>query len=268
MSRPQQTDYQKMRQLPKYENPPVVEVAISVFFKSLPGFMSGHFGQFWAANADYPITQDQPPLVENIGIELIQLPPLRRVFLLTEDSNYLMQVQPDFFAHNWRKTKPGDGYPSFEHAKRLFLQKWEGFQKFVAAFKLGDLSLTRYEVTYVNHIVEQQSGAFPSAIEKYSPLIKLREVQPKQFLPNAKSLLADLQFDIPNEQGTLRVSFKQGVRDVDKSEVMQVDLSARRNAKPDGSDLLSWLEIAHEWIVCGFTDLTSEEAHKLWKRVQ
>jgi uncharacterized protein (TIGR04255 family) len=123
-------------------------------------------------------------------------------------------------------------------------------------------------VTYVNHIVEQEPGAFPSAIQKYSPLIKLREGDPQHFLPSPKALLAELQFGIPEDQGLLRVSFKQGVRQIDQREVMQVDLSARKNAKADGSDLDTWLEIAHEWIVRGFTDLTSEEAHAIWRRVQ
>ena len=28
----------------------------------------------------------------------------------------------------------------------------------------------------------------------------------------------------------------------------------------------NWFDTAHEWIVRGFTDLTTDEAHKLWGR--
>lgn len=254
------------RRLPKYKKPPVVEVAIGVRFKPLPRFTSAYFGKFWALNPEYVDAQDFPPLIESVTAELLQLPPLRRVFLTTADNNFLIQLQSDFFGHNWRKGKPTDEYPSFEQAKARFINKWANFQKFVGDHKLGDLQLARYEVTYVNHFVDQP-GAFPLAIDKYSPVLKLRSPSPEYFLPLAKSLLAQIDFEIPDNRGTLLVSFKQGVRQPDGAEVMQVDLTARTGAKPDGSDLLDWLEIAHEWIVRGFTDLTSEEAHKLWERV-
>jgi len=255
--------------LPKFERPPVVEVAISVFFRNLDGFRSAHFGSFWELNKDYPITEDVAPVIDSdgAGFELSQLPPLRRAFFITRSNDYLIQVQPDFFAHNWRKTKADDAYPSFERAKALFVEKWNLFTRFVSERKLGDLQLTRYEVTYVNHLVEEQAGAFPIAIEKYSPLLKLRQPTAGQFLPSPKSLLAELQFDIAKEK-VLRVSLKQGVRATDQKEVMQLDLSARSTAQSDGSDMMEWLEIAHEWIVRGFTDLTSSEAHRLWSRTQ
>jgi uncharacterized protein (TIGR04255 family) len=108
--------------LPKYDQPPVVEVVISVFFKPLPGFKTAHFGRFWKMNEGYPLTEDQAPLAEAIPLEFVQLPPLRRVFFVTADKSYLMQVQPDFFAHNWRKDKEEDtlrnfSWPGGQHSK-------------------------------------------------------------------------------------------------------------------------------------------------------
>lgn len=38
--------------------------------------------------------------------------------------------------------------------------------------------------------------------------------------------------------------------------------------KPDGTDMEECFEMAHEWIVRGFTDLTSIQAHKQWGRYQ
>jgi uncharacterized protein (TIGR04255 family) len=112
------------------------------------------------------------------------------------------------------------------------------------------------------------SRLFPIALDRYTPIIELRKRQPEHFLPDPKVLSTDLQFEIANGQGTLRVSLKHGIRASDKIEVMQMDLSAVSSAKPDGSNLPDWLETAHEWIVRGFTDLTTEEAHGKWKRVQ
>jgi len=53
-----------------------------------------------------------------------------------------------------------------------------------------------------------------------------------------------------------------------KKEILQVDLTARGKAKPDYSDMDSWLEIAHEWIVKGFTELTTTAGHKRWERTR
>ena len=257
------------RPLPKYQKPPVVEVGVSVFFKQLPLFKSAHFGRFWDLNPDYPVAEDQPPYFEGgvppSGFMFGLLP---RVFLITGDSNYVIQLQADFFAHNWRKVKVDDAYPSFEKAKGVFLDKWKLFSGFVGDNKLGDLHLSRYEVTYVNHIAEKAQGEFPLGISKYSPLISLREAAKDDFLPNPRALSADLQFEMGGSNGVLRVSFKQGVRPLDQKNVIQMELAARADAKPDGSDMLEWLEVAHEWIVRGFTELTTPEAHSKWERIQ
>jgi hypothetical protein len=49
---------------------------------------------------------------------------------------------------------------------------------------------------------------------------------------------------------------------------MQIDLAATVEAKSDESDLDEWLEVAHTWIVQGFTDLTSREAQAQWERIR
>lgn len=258
------------KRLPKYTKPPVVEVAISVFFKPLRGFKTAHYGRFGDLVAAYPLTEDQVPIMENLVQEVADtnfLPPLRRVFFLTRSNDFVLQLQPDFFAHNWRKVKEEDQYPSFQKAKELFLGHWEIFKGFVAQEELGPLKVARYDVTYVNHLIEGTFGAFPGALERYTSIIKLRERKPEHFLPDARMVSTVLEFGIPSGAGTLRVSLAHGKRP-DAKEVIQMDLSARMKGKEDDSDIDSALETAHEWIVRGFTDLTSEDAHKIWERVQ
>jgi len=38
------------------------------------------------------------------------------------------------------------------------------------------------------------------------------------------------------------------------------------SSSTDKKAMLDWFDLAHEWIVRGFTDLTAAEAHKLWER--
>jgi uncharacterized protein (TIGR04255 family) len=255
--------------LPKFERPPVAEVAVSIFFKSLRNFATARYGQFWRlVEKEYPKTQDQPPIIE-LPIELLPNlpPPLRRVFLVSSDENLIIQIQPDFFAHNWRKVKEDDRYPGFDLPKELFLRRWALFQQFIRDIDGGEIRPTRYDITYVNQIVEPQ-GAFPLAIEHYSPLISLHPAQGGQLTSQPKALMAELQFDLPQNLGILRASFKQGQRTEDKVELMQVDLTARHFVRAEGPSLEEWLDNAHECLAVSFVELTTPEAHKKWGRKQ
>src|SRR5690348_14819220 len=83
--------------LPSYQRPPVIEVAAGVQFEELSGWQTRYFGQFWSEfAADYPITQDQPPTLDVVEggprLEILTLPPLRRMLLLSKEQNYVIQL--------------------------------------------------------------------------------------------------------------------------------------------------------------------------------
>ncbi len=213
------------QKLPKFKKPPVIEVAICVFFRPLVLFKTAHFGRFWDHNPEYKRTEDHPPVFESAPMspEALSLALQPRVFFISEDDTGILQVQPNFLGHNWRRGEHGAGYPGFEPIRQRFLEKWHLFRNFVSEEKLGDVQAVRYEIAYINHFTEE-AGAFPLAIEKYSPVIKLRQSKPEFYLPNPKSLSAEIQYEIEKNQGTLRASFKQGVWGPDKKEVMQLDM--------------------------------------------
>ena len=254
------------RTLPDYDHPPVVEVAISAFFQPISKLTTVRVGEFWVANRnDYPKTEDYPPIMENVSLEFITVPPLRRVFMITSDDRYVLQLQQDAFIHNWRKIKDEDEYPHFEAALEKFKRKFAQFRDFVAKNDLGPISGTRYEVTYVNHL---PGGNITEAMSKYIGILRLQPASERKLLQTPKALNADLWFDFREDQGTLQVSFKQGSRTSDKKEVIQVELTARGAAKADYSNMDSWLELAHGWIVNGFTEITTVAAHNQWGRKQ
>lgn len=255
------------RSLPDFKKPPVVEVAISAFFAPLTGLRTVHFGEFWIANRkQYPKHEDYPPLNESI-VELLALPllPLRRTFMITSDDRYIMQLQQDAFIHNWRKIKDEDEYPHFEAARALFRENFEQFRAFVKNNDLGQMTATRYEVTYVNHLHEADKK-YLELLTKDIGLVRLQPATERNLLTAPRSMNADVWFDMPDDQGTLRVSIKQGTRASDNKEVLQVELTSRGKAKSDFSDLDTWLDLAHEWIVRGFAEITTAEAHNKWGR--
>lgn len=258
-------------QLPKYKNPPVVEVVIGLTFAPLEKLSSIHYGSFWEiVKGEYPNSEDNSPLGSETSappVEILQMPPLRRVFLVHTDGTYLMQLQPDRFIHNWRKTADSDQYPNFEAARNKFNHGWELFRNFLAEKGIGTPILKRYEVTYINHIVGK-SGVFPVAAEEYLPVFAWERARSETFLPDPQVLGLDLRFSMPADKSILRANVKHGKRKTDDMDVLLMELTAQGAAQADGSDMASWLDLAHEWIVRGFTDLTSKQAHESWGRYQ
>jgi uncharacterized protein (TIGR04255 family) len=260
-----------VRILPEFNKPPVVEVAISVYFRPLGGMKTVHFGQFWEANRErYPKFEDALPLIENVNDlsqigDLMQIGSLKRVFMVTADDRYVMQVQQNAFVHNWRKIKDTDGYPRFESARKIFRDQFEVFKGFVATNNLGPLSATRYEVTYVNHIFEDK-GTYSAVLDKYASILCLQPASKRELLPEPRTMNSDIWFDLPQDAGTLKVSFKEVTRAVDKRSVLQLEMTAGGKAMSDFSSFDSWLDVAHEWIVRGFAEITTPDAHNQWEK--
>src|SRR5437867_283509 len=118
-----------------------------------------------------------------------------------------------------------------------------------------------------NHIFDE-SGSFPVSAETYLPVFSWKTAHSEQFLPDPNVLSLDLRFPMPKDRGELRVSVKHGRRPADQADVLLMQMTATGSARREDSDMDTWLELAHEWIVRGFTDLTSKEAHNRWERYQ
>ena len=75
-------------------------------------------------------------------------------------------------------------------------------------------------------------------------------------------------FPLPDSKGNLKVNFKRGTRVSDKVPVLILELTATGPAADsmEKAAMLKWFDLGHEWIVRGFTDLTTPEAHRLWER--
>ena len=109
--------------LPKFDNPPVVEVVLSILFEPLERFRSAHAGRLWDRIRDqFPVTEDKPELpssIEEAGIalappprlELVEQPRLRTWFQNSQGTQ-LLQVQHNRVAYNWMRGRTSEPYPS------------------------------------------------------------------------------------------------------------------------------------------------------------
>src|SRR5258708_4700431 len=154
--------------LPEFENPPVVEVAISLQFRPLELVRSAHLGLLWNVfrDAGFARIEDHGELDQafedfdvkrslRVGVRMQTFddaPPLPRVWFLNEGQNELIQFQRDRFIVNWRQGAEAEQYPRYVRIRARFLSAFALFTEFLKSEKLGETVPTQCELTYVNHI--------------------------------------------------------------------------------------------------------------------
>ena len=71
-----------------------------------------------------------PPVIEALGpvstleLQLGNVPPLRRSWLISKDGRSLLQIQEDRFLFNWKKAGPDDGYRVMMWSSRNSMNIW------------------------------------------------------------------------------------------------------------------------------------------------
>jgi len=197
-----------------------------------------------------------------------EIPP-PRVWFESGDSNRLIQVQRDRFLHNWKKERDADIYPHYDHVVGNFRTSLETFEKFLEDRKLGRIEPTQYELTYINHVLKEDGWEEPDDIGNIFPDFSWRKSD-KRFLRTPESMNWQTSFLLPERSGRLRLSIRLGRRKSDQRTTILLELTARGiGVDKTRSSMWSWFDMAHEWIVCGFTDLTAEDIHrKFWRRIR
>jgi uncharacterized protein (TIGR04255 family) len=271
--------------LPEFENPPVVEVALSVQFESLPKFRTPQVGLLWREFRDrFPSTEEHPPIeavIERFGtapspraiprIEVLPAPRVPRCWFLNEASTELIQVQQDRFVHNWRKVGDGDTYPRFDHLKKTFEAELRRFELFLSTYELGTLNPNQCEVTYVNQIDSGRVWTNHGQLGEVLTLFSARYTD--DFSPALEDARLSARFIILNDQGhsigRLHVAAEPVFRSADDSPMFTLTLTARgRPLGSDNSGVLNFLSVGREWIVRTFASITTAEMHTVWKRTR
>ncbi len=264
--------------LPSYERPPVIEVVCGMQYAPIERFQATAYGLLWQRlREEYPDVEQKPPLAqmsERFGeeitderrIELSNVPPLPRLFFVHKTPNWLLQVQADRFLHNWRKSKDSDVYPRFPEVFGKFWSAWETFLEFCNGEGLGDPQVNQLEVTYINHIIQDDGWSGLGTIGEVFPDLYWREKH--SFLPSPESIAWKASFTLPEDAGRLHVSLRHALRRDDNKPVLLCELTARGMPEArDAEAIREWFKVGREWIVRGFADLTSEHVQeKIWRR--
>lgn len=263
---------------PHFENPPINEVAVCVVFKKIDGFQAVHFGEFWTKiRRHFPKTQDVAPLdhVSTAGgngveIQISAKPPLPRVWFEGISRHELIQLQDDRFIFNWRKLEDGL-YPRFEEVFNNFKKYWDLFVQYISESGLGNISITQYELTYINIINLKKTPLTVIDLANVfngNALIGHKDC----FLPSPSGFNWQTFYPFPDNQGSLNINAISGLSQENKSIVARLDMVARGTPQEKENieaGLEEWFNMAHLWIVNGFVAITTENAQReLWGRVE
>lgn len=256
--------------LPSFKKPPVIEVVFGVQFESLQ-MLAPHIGEYWRAVRDeFPTFEEQPPLPPVIepaevlrgsggsAIEIVDRLPMPRYWFKSEDEAQIIQLQRDRLLFNWKGTDRE--YPRYAYLKSRFSSIWDEFLVLASSQGLHVGSTRQCELTYVNHVSDPDAAKH---IGDTIPDFSWRNNH--EFLTEPESYSWRTSFRmVESPPSRLHVTVKNALRRADDQQIVILDLTAR--GAPDGP-IFGWFDLAHEWIVRGFADITSAAAHERWERI-
>ena len=267
-----------VRPIPEFENPPVVEVALSVQFNAsvLEGpLLMLRWGQVRDRFPRFEQTHPIPLVTETFGgpqsprieIQFSNAPQTPRILMVSESNTKVLQVQHNMFGYNWRKLAPEHEYPRYSEIIHDFEFEFAEFQNFLSHEGLGTLSPIQWEVTYVNRIFPEGVWDTHSDIGKIIPSTAPRLTE--GFLPSIEQLRYASQYMILDGDSTLlgrlHVSVEPGY--FGEVPIYLMKLTARGEPREASlSGIIRMMDVGHEWIVRGFATLTSSAMHGVWGR--
>lgn len=263
--------------LPRFNKPPVIEVALSVQFDRL-SVPTAQLALVWSKFRDrFPVLEEKPeldPVMERFGLskvvgsavrfELGAIPATRLWFVSTSGCD-LVQIQRDRFVRNWRKTENEPNYPSYEKLRECFVRDWGLFSDFVSVELGMELVPNQCEVTYVNILQD----ILPSEIDRAIAWVSGHYSDNNLAAPEISEL--SLRFVINDEcskpRGRLHVVSSPAFQAVDGRMVTRLAMTARLEPKINTFDgALDTLDWGHEVVVRGFASVTTQEMHAIWER--
>jgi len=252
--------------LADYDRPPVIEVVYGVVFTPLKAWKLPHVGLFWQRILnEFPRCENAFPIPGTEFIDPSAGLPIPRAWLINEADDRLVQLQPGRLLFNWRRREHAGPYPRYAALSGRFFELFSDFQRFVAENQLGGIEVSQYELTYINHVLEQEGWEFPADIGRVIEHLSWKKER-YRFLPQPSPLAWQAKFEFPEGPGTLLAKLSPAKHTKEGRDLLALELSARGlPAEASVDHMKRWFSQAHRWIVRGFEDLTSDEAQKaLW----
>jgi uncharacterized protein (TIGR04255 family) len=255
--------------LPSYRKPPVNEVYCGVRFRTPEKLKVTHFGLLWEKfSSMYPKIEHAVPIQSIRGQVLLDSSTgllLPRVWFINELDNKLVQFQVDQLYFNWRQR--GDDYPRYGEIMTGFEEVVRIVEEFFHKQSLGEFEPTEYQLTFTNNIPNGEGWDEIRDINRVFRDFVWKSGE--RFLPDPMNIAWNANFELPDSKGNLNIKLSQGTELKDGSKKLLIlELKARGLVERFGKavSMRQWYDLAHEWIVRGFTDITTPEMHTRWER--
>ncbi|HEX9744805.1 MAG TPA: TIGR04255 family protein [bacterium] len=278
------SQWNEFEDLPRYENPPVIETVLSVQFDPL--LDSSHLGLLWHKYRDrFPTFEEKPPIKPAFEIfdrkEMIKfrqeseftisdIPPLRRCWFIQEDKTRLIQVQNDRFIINWRKVTGNETYISYPNFFQDFQAEYDVFNSFLKQEHLTEnFIVNQCEITYVNHIHmpdgQDTHSNFNKIFSYFIPKIN------RPILPVPENSEIKFRYRILDKDGSplgrLHVTIEPKMKK-DETNIYEMNLTCRGGPLNENIDgITGFFNIGHVWIVNAFDALTTKMMHEFWEKI-
>jgi uncharacterized protein (TIGR04255 family) len=267
-----------MSNIPRFTNPPVVQVILGGQFVPDSKLNAAHLGAFWntlgldwEANSVQPL----PHLEEDFNGTVtpkfrfgFSSQPSFRVTYNRKDKLRTVQVQENRFHVNFMRGE--EPYRGFTPAKSEFFEYLKLWREFHEAYKIDPPKFELWEVTYVDKIPNEGIWKDPSDWVKVLPPVKsLQQIK----LPSGILVSEPIgvwRFLCPELQCRLIVDLAYQKAEKQHAEHLTLKMTARGLVKhadtPDGSreEFDKGLSLGREIIVRSFYQLTSEMMHERW----
>ena len=266
-------------QLPKFDTPPVVETVLSVQFAPLQKFTDAHAGWFWKnyLDSEWSDVQVAPKIDDQFELfgdemrwgptgafRIATGPGSERIQLIRSDNERMIQIQDTRFIYNWKKQE--GSYPSYDELLPEFQRVFTQFKNFTVEAGFGPLIPNQWEVTYVNHIPK---GKLWESVKDWPTIFSaLQAPGTNAFELSSEDFRGEWRSIIGGNLGRLYTTLSRGRVGSDKGpEIILLQFTARGPTNPEETtDLQNGFRLGHESIVLSFTEMTSDTAHKHWKR--
>lgn len=265
-----------------FDDPPVVEVVAGVAFEGLGPEASPYLAAYWNQHLKdrFPRVEQQPPYqppretfgaehgIQQVQFELMAGLPPSRLWASSVTSGELVQLQPGWFACNWRKTEPDAQYDHWQARREAVATEFAAFSEFVTGQGIGRPKVTQCEVTYVNHIQPNELWNSHAQAERIFPFVSPRTSEGRLEQLSTEIQVALLEGGV--QFGRLHIKILPAFAKDGRTPLYVFELTARGPVHAEGigaETATSFLDKGRNAIVRTFLQLTSEEMQlKAWRK--
>jgi uncharacterized protein (TIGR04255 family) len=250
----------------RFEEPPVREVALTVFFERIPTLQALNLAQLrvnWGAS--YPKVGEVPPRLPIRGrqsyLEYLSTNSFWPMPLTTFTNNrgdQAIELQSDRFSLVWRFDEGPKAYPGYNVLSQELLTRFREFREGIAESVLAEVKVTDAILSYTNHV----AGYKP---ESLALGILTGWVHDLSITASADVASLKLHYCSPykDDDAALTVVVDQPKSDENEEPASSLELEASISIR-DGQDLEKRIRTAHDLLGQKFLDIANDDLRRRW----